>query len=63
MAFSNSESLDKSVFRQLEIWSFTSSGLDFLADGFKALRDKLPEEDRPVADEFASYIKCLDKAG
>ena len=57
------EVLFKSVFRQLEFWSFTTSGLDILADGFEYLLDKLPEKDRPIAEKYSSYIKCLDKAG
>ena len=57
------ESLFKSVFRQLEIWSLSTSALDIIADGFEYIREKIPEEDRPILDEFASFIMCVDKAG
>ena len=65
VSFSNAdlEVIIKSVFRELEIWSFTTSGLDVLADCFKDLKERLPEKDQYLADEYGSYIKCLDKAG
>ena len=57
------DGLVKSIFRELEIWSFTTSAFEVMGDGFKLLEQKLPEQDRHIAQEYGSYLKCLDKAG
>ena len=38
------DSVFKSAFRALEVWSFTSSSLEILGDCLLDLRDKLPKE-------------------
>ena len=52
----------KSIFRQLEIWSFASSAFDILGDCFEDLKSCLSPQDQPLAEEYGSYITCLDKA-
>ena len=61
-SFHELENFFKAIFRQLEIWSFASSASDILADCFEDLKSKLSPQDQPLAEEYCSYIKCLDKA-
>ena len=61
--FNELEPLFKSAHRQLEIWSFVTSAMEVLADGFVELKNKLSDEDKHVADKYASFLKCIDKAG
>ena len=62
-SFQELDNLFKANFRQLEIWSFTTSAVDVLGDCLADLKLRLPEEDKPYVDKYANYLQCLDKAG
>ena len=57
------DSIFKSAFRALEIWSYASSSFEVLGDCFLDLRDKLPQESKDLAIQYASLLRCIDKAG
>ena len=57
------DSIFKSAFRALEIWSYASSSFEVLGDCFLELRSKLPEEHKDLAIKYASLLRCIDKAG
>ena len=57
------ENMYKAIFRQLEIWSYATSSFKVMADGFGKIKEQAPENLKPLVDEYASFIKCLDKAG
>ena len=65
MAFKIAEldSIFKSAFRALEIWSYVSSSFEVLGDCFMDLRTKLSDADKPLAIQYASLLRCVDKAG
>ena len=60
---SEMDSIFKSAFRALEIWSYASSSFEVLGDCFLDLRKKLPPEHQALAIEYASLLRCIDKAG
>ena len=57
------DSIFKSAFRALEVWSFTSASFEVLGDCFMDLKDKLPTEHQDSAVQHASLLRCIDKAG
>ena len=57
------DSIFKSAFRALEIWSYASSSFEVLGDCFLDLRSKLPQEYKELAIQYASLLRCIDKAG
>ena len=57
------EALFKMAFRQLEIWSFVTSAIDVIGDGLEDIKKYLAPEGNPLLEEYAAYMKCLDKAG
>ena len=57
------ESIFKSTYRVLEIWSFVSSSFEVLGDCFLELREKLPKEFKDLAIQHTSLLRCVDKAG
>ena len=60
-SFTELDSLFKSLFL-LEILSFSSSTLEVLGECFMDLKARLSPDHRPVALEYASFLRCLDKA-
>ena len=61
--FTELDSIFKSAFRALEIWSYASASFEVLGDCFLNLREKLPQEHKEVAVQYASLLRCIDKAG
>ena len=61
--FSELDSIFKSAFKALEIWSYASASFEVLGDCFLDLRDRLPQEHKEVAIQHASLLQCIDKAG
>ena len=57
------ESIFKSAYHALEVWSYASSSFEVLGDCFLDLRDKLPEEHKQLALQYTSLLRCVDKAG
>ena len=57
------DSIFKSAFRALEIWSYASSSFEVLGDCFLDLKEKLPAEHHQLAIKYASLLRCVDKAG
>ena len=57
------DSVLKSAFHALEVWSYASSSFEVLGDCFLDLRSKLPDEHKPLAIKYASLLRCIDKAG
>ena len=57
------DSIFKSAFRALEIWSYASSSFEVLGDCFIDLMKKLPQEYKELAIQYASLLRCVDKAG
>ena len=60
--FTELDSIFKSAFRALEIWSYASASFEVLGDCFLNLREKLPQEHKEVAIQYASLLRCIDIA-
>ena len=57
------DSIFKSAYRALEIWSYASSSFAVLGECFLDLKEKLPQEHRELAIQYTSLLQCVDKAG